>query len=1365
MKAFLSMFLLASPLLAQTSPAPPVPPPVEHREAKEVLTIQAADFTGQTTLYSIGNPTDDEQLSLELINRARANPTAEGIMLATSTHPDVLVAVGPAPGGFAVNLNMLKNEFAVLQVRPPLAMNAQLTGAARLHSQFLFDTATQTHTGSGGSTIGQRALAAGYSFDSVGENVFSTGKDTFFSHAGFQIDWGPDNPPDTDGMQAGRGHRVNIHGDFREIGIGIVTGTNTVGGNTVGPQVITQDLGVGSPNNQAFVTGVAYYDLNGNSFYDLGEGIGGLTVNVDGSSFHAVTANSGGYTVPVPTTDATRAVTFSGLGASGDASAQIVGGANVKVDFIPAYVPPSLSGPAAMGALLTTNLTHNTVPGASGYKARTIANLNALADEADNLTRVTVVKSGVYSSTSTTVKHSGTGAYRMANPGAGTQTLTYTNAFHVKAGASLSFRSRLGFATSDQIARVEISTDSGSTWSAVFTQAGTGGAGELTFQSQNVDLAAFAGKDIRLRFNYSFFSGSLFNQTDDGVGWYIDAISFANLVNLDGATTTTLVDNGLFPFTPLVTGDFLLAVSPIISGRDFGFGPTKAVTVTASPPSLAEITVELTGGAELNDGSSTVNFGTKQLNQSEVRSLTVTNDGTEDLTGLTLSVIGAQASEFVTSVLGGTTLVPTASTTFNVTFTPTASGARAATLRITSNDSNENPFDISLAGSGTNAPTINVPPVAVIQEEGKLASLTVAATHPTLTPTFQWKKNGTNIKGATTATLAFSAVKLTDGGNFSVVVSAAGESVESVPVVLAVVKPVTQLLVQFAGTTVKPTVTVSGAATLTWKKTSGAPPVIETLAETLKTLTLDTLDVATDSGVYTCEASVPSSTLIAGTFDVRVFNAKPQVTQAQNMPDGAVGSEYTHQIKLNGGLSESPASYSAKTLPTGVLLNTKTGLISGVPTEAKDYKIIVTATNSAGSTSSAEETITIAPLPAGVVGSFTGTVAREAALNGGLGGRVDFTIASTGVVSGSFLLGTAKVPFKGSIVIDSVPPLAPPTATITIPRTGKTTLTFEFTLDPAANKLATGTSTLDDPTHSAAVEGWRHVWKATGTPPLNLATALPKLFTFALRPPVAPLTMPRGDGFGSFTLAKDGKLTLAGKTGDGESYTCATFAGPQGQILLFQTLVSKGSLLGELDIDLLDSGNLDSNVLGGTASWLRPANTKSRTYPSGYGPETITAVGALFTPPVAPALILGMTVGVDKAQLLFTAGGLPSDIDPDVDEFDILAGNKAKLPALLSAGNPGSVKLTSLSATTGLFGGSFIVEDDDLRAAFAGKKFKRTATFSGILTHDGVSPIGAGHFLLPELPQDADLGAMPPVTATTPTTSAILSGAVLLEKK
>jgi hypothetical protein len=92
------------------------------------------------------------------------------------------------------------------------------------------------------------------------------------------------------------------------------------------------------------------------------------------------------------------------------------------------------------------------------------------------------------------------------------------------------------------------------------------------------------------------------------------------------------------------------------------------------------------------------------------------------------------------------------------------------------------------------------------------------------------------------------------------------------------------------------------------------------------------------------------------------------------------------------------------------------------------------------------------------------------------------------------------------------------------------------------------------------------------------------------------------------------------------------------------------------------------------------------------------------------------------------------------------------------------VKLTSISLTTGLFSGSFTLQDNDPRAAFAGKKVTRTATFNGILTNDGTHPIGAGHFLLPELPGDADPLAVPPIPATTPTTSKKLSGSVLMEK-
>ena len=42
-----------------------------------LLVSAASAIHGQPIQFSIGDPSDDEQLYLELINRARANPTAE----------------------------------------------------------------------------------------------------------------------------------------------------------------------------------------------------------------------------------------------------------------------------------------------------------------------------------------------------------------------------------------------------------------------------------------------------------------------------------------------------------------------------------------------------------------------------------------------------------------------------------------------------------------------------------------------------------------------------------------------------------------------------------------------------------------------------------------------------------------------------------------------------------------------------------------------------------------------------------------------------------------------------------------------------------------------------------------------------------------------------------------------------------------------------------------------------------------------------------------------------------------------------------------------------------------------------------------
>ncbi|HZE13693.1 MAG TPA: CAP domain-containing protein, partial [Chthoniobacterales bacterium] len=281
--------------------APPPAPPVVSGAAFSIESPSSP--TGQ--LYSIGDPTNDEQYYLELINRARANPTAEGIRLATTTDPDVLGAYSNT----GVNLVLMQVQFALIAPQPPLSMNATLLTAARAHSQNMLQNNYQGHTGPDGViTTRLAAYTSGANGWSIGENVYSYSKSVWYGHAGFEVDWG--GTPLTGGMQSPPGHRENIHSEtFREIGVGIVLGSNG-GPNGVGPQLVTQDFGW-TGDLLPFVTGVVYRDLNNNGFYDPGEGIGGVTVTIANVSSYAVTAASGGFSVPVPIST-NYAVTFSG---------------------------------------------------------------------------------------------------------------------------------------------------------------------------------------------------------------------------------------------------------------------------------------------------------------------------------------------------------------------------------------------------------------------------------------------------------------------------------------------------------------------------------------------------------------------------------------------------------------------------------------------------------------------------------------------------------------------------------------------------------------------------------------------------------------------------------------------------------------------------------------------------------------------------------------------------------------------------------------------------------------------------------------------------------------------------------------------
>lgn len=90
------------------------------------------------------------------------------------------------------------------------------------------------------------------------------------------------------------------------------------------------------------------------------------------------------------------------------------------------------------------------------------------------------------------------------------------------------------------------------------------------------------------------------------------------------------------------------------------------------------------------------------------RTFTIRNTGNAPLSGLNVTVAGANSSEFTVNAQPSTSINPGSSSTFTVNFAPTGEGVRNATLQIANNDSDENPFIIKITSLGILAPEIEM---------------------------------------------------------------------------------------------------------------------------------------------------------------------------------------------------------------------------------------------------------------------------------------------------------------------------------------------------------------------------------------------------------------------------------------------------------------------------------------------------------------------------------------------------------------------------------------------------------------------------------------------------------------------------------
>ena len=562
----------------------------------------------QTIQYSIGEPTAEEQLSLELINRARADPAAEGILLEEQAQQEV--SVFSDVFSFGTNLTMMKNEMAAIDDtqtiarRMPLSFNATLIDVARVHNQNMLDADRQTHFSTSSSKhYWNRMDNSGYVWSQAGENIFAATLNIREGHASFEIDWGSG----PGGMQSPRGHRDTIHhAEFREVGIGYMIAS----GANVGPGLLTQTFGerISRSTIKPYVTGVAIYDADGDSFYDIGEGIEGVTVEVFNlatsqyEDHYAVTSASGGYSVPVDGGAGDYRVEFTVPGGEVESYTVTIQsewhrqynpdwerGFNVKADLImqedttPAYTPPAYSGSLQVSEGSTKIVDFPDLPGAIDYEVLVGDAVDTpVEQDAVATAPVTTDKSSSYPLVSVPLNQGDRLAFHLAHPSgsAGHQSMTLERVFVPGSSGVINFDSRLRRSGTAQIAVLQVTPDWGRTWTDVWMhQSNLSYVNDFTPVS--VDVSQFEGQPIKFRFLFYLGGGSVEYGSGSARGWHFDDIGFTDMTEVVGGTRT-VVPTSEYAFTPASAGSYHIQVRARAGSEYLRYAPASQFETTSS---------------------------------------------------------------------------------------------------------------------------------------------------------------------------------------------------------------------------------------------------------------------------------------------------------------------------------------------------------------------------------------------------------------------------------------------------------------------------------------------------------------------------------------------------------------------------------------------------------------------------------------------------------------------------------------------------------------------------------------------------------------------------------------------------------------
>jgi len=294
------------------------------------------------------------------------------------------------------------------------------------------------------------------------------------------------------------------------------------------------------------------------------------------------------------------------------------------------------------------------------------------------------------------------------------------------------------------------------------------------------------------------------------------------------------------------------------------------------------------------------------------------------------------------------------------------------------------------------APVFTTQPVGRTVTEGGYVTFTAAASGLP-SPTFQWKKNGSNISGATSASYILSNAAISDAGSYTVVatnsVGAVTSNAANLIVNAATVAPVivsqpgSQTVVSGNAVTFLVTATGIPSPTYRWRKNG-----------------------SNISGATSASYSISSTTTSsAGTYSVVVTNSAGSVTSSGAVLTVNSSPSFTIQpvgqtvtagdsVTFTASASGSPApTFQWKRNGSAISGATAASYALSNVTSANAGSYTVVATNAAGSVTSATAALTVNPASTAPV--FTSQPVGQTVV---IGNPVTLTATATGTPSPSY---------------------------------------------------------------------------------------------------------------------------------------------------------------------------------------------------------------------------------------------------------------------------------------------------------------------------------------------------------------------------